>query len=158
MLPSYIDELNNFINELINRPEFDVMVSELKKKLRNSKHPYVWKRIIFPDMKTSLPLELKSNWIFVLKENVPSESHYHPNSTQHMAILEGTGKAIIGNQSLVLENYDPNKKESIYVINENQPHEFFPVNEDIVVLSFHTCNAEDLIEINLKEGTERKYI
>jgi hypothetical protein len=44
-----------------------------------------------------------------------------------------------------------------YVIPEGMPHEFFPTEQDMVVLSFHTCASDELEEISCNSGTTRNY-
>jgi hypothetical protein len=43
------------------------------------------------------------------------------------------------------------------VIGEGVPHEFFPEETEMVVVSFHTCDARELEEIELKAGVKRLY-
>jgi len=47
--------------------------------------------------------------------------------------------------------------ETWYVIPENVPHEFFPRGRDVVVVSFHTCDSEELEEISCDSGATRNY-
>jgi len=44
-----------------------------------------------------------------------------------------------------------------YVIDEGVPHEFFPEEEDMVVVSFHTCEAHELEEVACGTGESRLY-
>jgi len=44
-----------------------------------------------------------------------------------------------------------------YVIPEGVPHEFFPVGRDLVVVSFHTCESDELQEIRCDSGATREY-
>ena len=43
------------------------------------------------------------------------------------------------------------------VIDENVPHEFFPEEENMVVVSFHTCEASELEEVGCNTGEKRLY-
>ena len=47
--------------------------------------------------------------------------------------------------------------EKWYVIGEGVPHEFFPEGEDMAVVSFHTCAAEELEEVASGSGARRIY-
>jgi hypothetical protein len=44
-----------------------------------------------------------------------------------------------------------------YVIGKGVPHEFFPEEDDMVVVSFHTCEANELEEIACETGEKRLY-
>jgi hypothetical protein len=44
-----------------------------------------------------------------------------------------------------------------YVIGTGVPHEFFPEGEDMVVVSFHTCEANELEEVSCETGEKRLY-
>jgi len=43
------------------------------------------------------------------------------------------------------------------VIPEGVPHEFFPAGRDVVVVSFHTCDSDELEEISCDSGAARNY-
>jgi hypothetical protein len=43
------------------------------------------------------------------------------------------------------------------VIEKGVPHEFFPEEEDMVVVSFHTCEAHELEEVSCDTGETRRY-
>ena len=44
-----------------------------------------------------------------------------------------------------------------YVIGKGVPHEFLPEGEDMIVVSFHTCQAAELEEIASETGEKRRY-
>ncbi|HEX5734513.1 MAG TPA: hypothetical protein VF131_16880 [Blastocatellia bacterium] len=44
-----------------------------------------------------------------------------------------------------------------YVIGKGVPHEFFPEKENMVVVSFHTCEASELEEVSCETGEKRVY-
>ena len=48
-------------------------------------------------------------------------------------------------------------EETWYVIGEGVEHEFFPVVRDMVVVSFHTCSADELEEVSCVSGASRHY-
>jgi hypothetical protein len=43
------------------------------------------------------------------------------------------------------------------VIGEGVPHEFFPEETEMVVVSFHTCESSELEEIECGAGAKRLY-
>lgn len=44
-----------------------------------------------------------------------------------------------------------------YVIGKGVPHEFLPEGEDMIVVSFHTCEANELEEVACETGEKRLY-
>jgi mannose-6-phosphate isomerase-like protein (cupin superfamily) len=107
-----------------------------------------------------LPAIIKSGWIFVLKKDVPSGCHYHPNSIQHMVVIEGEGDSKVGaisRQMRRLNEPDCSLDDIWYVIREGVPHEFFPRGADVVVVSFHTSAPDELEEIRCDSGARRTY-
>jgi hypothetical protein len=52
---------------------------------------------------------------------------------------------------------DSSLDEIWYVIPEGVPHEFLPTERDMVVVSFHTCEAEELQEVSCDSGVTREY-
>ena len=109
----------------------------------------------------ALPERIKSGWVFVLKKDVPSGCHYHPNSVQHMVMIEGQGQSSVGNlrKEMVRFGTPGQPPETVwYVINEGVHHEFFPEETEMVVVSFHTCEARELEEVACGSGAERLYL
>ena len=56
-----------------------------------------------------------------------------------------------------LGSADHSLAEIWYVIGEGVPHEFFPEGENMVVVSFHTCGADELEEVACETGESRLY-
>ncbi|MEW5761154.1 MAG: hypothetical protein AB1779_10370, partial [Candidatus Thermoplasmatota archaeon] len=98
-----------------------------------------------------------SAWIFVNKKDVPSIAHYHPNSTQHTVILEGEGEVKIADRYEEMRLFDQQDEDCWYVIDKNVAHEFYPRGREMVVISFHTCLSNELIEIKCDSGKQRLY-
>jgi hypothetical protein len=156
----YLPQLNEAVEELITRPSFHDLVNSLKGQLPHTTEPFVWSTIDLKSITVQLPETIKSCWIFVLKKDVPSGCHYHPNSIQHMVMIEGAGTSMVGTisgQMRRLDEADASLADVWYVIREGVPHEFFPIGTDVVVVSFHTCASDDLEEINCDSGTTRNY-
>ncbi|HIE05492.1 MAG TPA: cupin domain-containing protein [bacterium (Candidatus Stahlbacteria)] len=149
-------ELVTAISNLLATESVKRTIAGLKGKLEKSDEPYVWNVFKTEPLGIKLPKEIKSTWIFVLKKDRHSILHYHPNSTQHTVVIEGRGRIKIGNVCKVLRLFDLTER-SIYVIDKNIPHEFYPEAEDMVVLSYHTCLSNDLMEIRCDSGAKRRY-
>lgn len=157
---SYLQQLNDAVAELVTRPAIRSVVDSLKEELQHTSEPFVWSTIELNTVTTPLPDEIESGWIFVLKKNVPSGCHYHPNSIQHMVMIEGAGTSKVGTvagRMKLFEAQGSGLEESWYVIPEGVPHEFFPEGKDVVVMSFHTCDSDELEEISCDSGAARNY-
>jgi hypothetical protein len=156
----YLQQLNDAVAELISRPAIGGVVDSLKQQLQHTPEPFVWSTLDLESITTPLPDEIKSGWIFVLKKDVASGCHFHPNSIQHMVMIEGDGTSKVGAVSGRMRLFDAQGgplDQTWYVIPENVPHEFFPAGRDLVVVSFHTCDADELEEISCDSGAARHY-
>jgi len=155
-----LPKLNDAVRELITRPATYDLIDNLKRQLQNTPEPFVWSTIDLESITAPIPEAIKSCWVFVLKQDVPSGCHYHPNSIQHMVTVEGEGTSRVGGvsrQMRRLDEPDCSLDDIWYVIPEGVPHEFFPTGADVVVLSFHTCESEALEEISCDSGATRIY-
>jgi hypothetical protein len=155
----YLQQLNDAVAELVTRPAIGRVVETLKEQLQHTTEPFVWSTIDLESITTPLPDEIKSGWIFVLKKDVPSGCHFHPNSIQHMVMIEGAGTSKVGATEgrMKLFGAQGTLDETWYVIPEGVPHEFFPAGKDVVVVSFHTCDSDELEEISCDSGAARSY-
>src|ERR1051325_4180901 len=158
MSVDYLRQLNAADEELLTRPSFHDLVNDLKLQLPNTAEPFVWSTVDPESITVSLPETIRSCWIFVLKKDVPSGCHYHPNSIQHMVMIEGAGTSKVGTSSGQMRRLGEASLDDVwYVIREGVPHEFFPSGSDVVVVSFHTCACDELEEINCDSGAPRHY-
>lgn len=152
--------LNDAVAEVVARPETHGVIDELKTQLQNTSEPFVWSTVDLQSLTSPLPDDIRSGWIFLLKKDVSSGCHYHPNSVQHMVMIEGEGASKVGNVSGEMKRFGEQSgalEETWYVIPEGVPHEFFPRGRDVVVVSFHTCDSEELEEISCDLGATRNY-
>ena len=146
-----LEKLNTAVEFLMGQKTVLATIKRLDHEVDNSAEPFLWSVIELDSIARPLPDTIKSCWIFVLKKHVPSGCHYHPNSIQHMVPIKGQGRQQIAGQSerMVLGKW--------IVIDKNVPHEFFPEDENMVVISFHTCDATELEEIGCDTGDKRLY-
>jgi oxalate decarboxylase/phosphoglucose isomerase-like protein (cupin superfamily) len=153
------DSLSIVVERMLSDPSVKETINALKIKLQRSREPFVWRTVNIKSVLDSLPKNLRSAWIFILRRGTPSAAHYHPNSVQYTAMIEGKGRAIIDgvNKELKLFNTTMDTKQWI-VIDENIPHKFFPGEEDMVVISFHTCLDNELREIEVGSKRQRLYL
>ncbi len=132
------------------------LASELLERLKEGKAPFEGAPLPDALVKKRLPAGIKSAWMFVLRAETTTPSHYHPNSVQYMAVIGGGGTALIDGRESVLRPFDPAfPGKSLYVIAEKVPHAFETGLEPVIVLSFHTVEAGELIEVDEESGKRR---
>ena len=157
---SDLEKLNTAVQFLINQKTFLERTEHLSKEIDQSHEPFVWSVIDLDSIDHELPESILSCWIFVLKKDVPSGCHYHPNSIQHMATIKGQGMSkVAGEYKRMVRFGSPydSLSDIWQVIGKSVPHEFFPEEEDMVVVSFHTCNVSELEEVACETGEKRVY-
>lgn len=155
-----LEKLNTSVEFLINQKIFLEMIEQLSKEIDHSKEPFVWSVIDLNSIERELPQCIRSCWIFVLKKDVSSGCHYHPNSIQHMVTIKGEGiSKVAGEYRRMIRFGSSNDSlaEIWHVIGKGVPHEFFPEKENMVVISFHTCEASELEEVDCETGEKRVY-
>ena len=111
-----------------------------------------WEPFPLDVLATTLPPEIRSAWVFVLRAGADTGAEKHPNSYQRMMSFEGSGD---------LQTGEPDKWQSNVLISDpDAPLErrwiSIPTNvwhrpvinaqTDWAVVSFHTVPAEELIE------------
>ena len=153
-------KLDEAVKDLLKQETFLGNLEQLKRQVSESHESFVWSTMDLDSINCELPNEIKSGWIFVLKKDVGSGCHYHPNSVQHMIMIEGQGESKIADIRKPMIGFasdDHSLDERWYVIPEGVPHEFFPELTEMVVISFHTCDARELQEISCETGETRLY-
>ncbi|HEY8461375.1 MAG TPA: hypothetical protein VIM99_13390 [Blastocatellia bacterium] len=156
----YLQSLNDAVERIVRQKAFSEIVERLKKQLGRSEEPFVWSVIDLESVDCALPERIKSGWVFVLRKDMPSGCHYHPNSVQHMVMIEGQGQSSVAGLRKNMVRFgapDQPLANIWYVIGEGVPHEFFPEKTDMVVVSFHTCAASELEEVECGAGAKRLY-
>jgi hypothetical protein len=155
-----LEKLHTAVEFLMGQKAVLETIERLDQDVDHSAEPFVWSVIELDSIARSLPDTIKSCWIFVLKKNVPSGCHYHPNSIQHMVTIKGQGRQQIAGQRKRLvsfESANDSMEDKWVIIDKNVPHEFFPEEENMAVISFHTCGATELEEIGCDTGEKRLY-
>ena len=155
-----LEKLSGAVEFLINQETVLGTIEQLSQEVDHSQEAFVWSVLDLSSIPRPLPESIKSGWIFVLKKDVSSGCHYHPNSIQHMATITGQGTSKVGGQDKRLVRFgSPNDSvvDKWVVIDKNVPHEFFPEKENMVVVSFHTCEATELEEVGCETGEKRLY-
>ncbi|MFY9738759.1 MAG: hypothetical protein WAK11_06855 [Candidatus Cybelea sp.] len=132
-------------------------IGRLKSELRTSSEPFVWATIDLQNV-AGIPAEIQSAWIFALRAQRWSGEHYHPNSVQHMVVIDGRGRSRIGGTVGEMVAFgDGSLGDHWFVIDPGTLHEFYPVGDDMIVMSFHTASADELLEVSESGGSIRHY-
>jgi mannose-6-phosphate isomerase-like protein (cupin superfamily) len=155
-----LDSLDRAVTTLLAQDRVRRDIARLKTELQSSPEPFVWSVVDCSVLAGILPDGIRSGWIFVLRKDTPSSAHHHPNSVQHMVMLEGAGRSAVGGQERPMLRFGTagsTLQDRWYVIDRNVIHEFFPEGEDVVVISFHTCAADELVEVEQGSGHVRRY-
>ena len=134
-----------------------------------------WEPIAVEIFGQTLPPEIRSGWIFVLRAGADTGAERHPNSYQRMMTLHGSGDMKTESKKGRIKKDEKriDWQSNVLVIEPGAPLErrwiSIPPNVwhrpvvgrdgDWVVISFHTVPAEELIEEKLDEsgaGTKQK--
>ncbi len=151
--------LDAAVTHLLEQEWFAATVARLEGELAGSTESFVWATVELQSIPIELPDGIQSGWIFHLRRDVASGAHYHPNSVQHMALVAGEGVAVVGGERFPMVPFDsPAPREDRWlVIGQGVTHEFVPHARDMTVVSFHTCGAEELEEVECDTGGMRHY-
>ncbi len=155
-----LEKLNIAVEFLSDQKTFSERIERLSEEIIHSREPFVWAVIDLNSIDRELPESIKSGWVFVLKKDVPSGCHYHPDSIQHMVMLKGRGMSKVAGISRKMVQFgslNDALADTWYVIGKGVAHEFFPEDEDMIVVSFHTCEANELEEVACDTGERRLY-
>jgi hypothetical protein len=129
------------------------IVVRVREQLARKKNAVMsWEPFQLDVLATTLPPDIRSAWVFVLRAGADTGAERHPNSHQRMMSFEGSGD---------LQTSEPGKWQSnVLVSDPDAPLEqrwiSIPTNvwhrpvinaeSDWAVVSFHTVSAEELIE------------
>jgi len=159
MTPDYLPDLGLAASFMLRRASIAEIIRSLKAELQTTSEPFVWAPLGLRAHDDTMPPEIQSAWIFALKAGAWSGAHFHPNSMQHMVVLEGQGRSRIAGTETELVRFDPRapSDDQWTIVEPNVPHEFYPANEDMIVMSFHTAAPEELVEVSVDSNAARHY-
>lgn len=155
-----LEKLNTAVEFLVNRKAILETMEQLSEEIKYSQESFVWSVIDLSSIDRELPESIRSCWVFVLKKDVPSGCHYHPNSIQHMVTVKGQGMSKVAGEYKRMVQFGSSNDSLAdiwHVIGKGVPHEFFPEKDNMVVVSFHTCEANELEEVSCETGEKRVY-
>ena len=130
---------------------------------RNQGTLMAWEPIPLTLFGGALPALIRSSWVFILRAGANTGAERHPNSHQRMMSFEGTGDLqtdaepaggssheaadIVWQSNILVSDPEAALKRRWISIPQNVWHRpVIPKANDWVVVSFHTVQAEELIE------------
>lgn len=136
------------------RSSVDPMVARVMRQLaRNAQSVMAWEPVPLHVYGGTLPDDIRSSWVFVLRSETATGAERHPNSIQRMISYRGTGdlqtrKALQSAWRSNLLNSEPTQRieRRCLSIPTNVWHQAIAGDEHWVVVSFHTAATEELIE------------
>lgn len=155
-----LELLSRAVESLLAQEAVAAAVERLKLELARTAGSFVWESVDLGSIHCELPQGIRSGWIFLLRRDVPSGAHYHPNSVQHMVMVHGKGMSNVGDvlrPMVPVASPEASLRDKWFIIAQGVPHEFTPEGEDMVVVSFHTCPADELLEVDCETGAARLY-
>jgi hypothetical protein len=111
-----------------------------------------WEPFPLDVLSTTLPPEIRSAWVFVLRAGADTGAERHPNSHQRMMSFEGSGDLQTGEpgkwkSNVLISAHDAPLERRWISIPTNVWHRpIINAETDWAVVSFHTVPAEELIE------------
>ena len=111
-----------------------------------------WEPVPLHIFATTLPPEIRSAWVFVLRGGTDTGAERHPNSHQRMMSFEGSGDLQAGEHGewqsnvLVSDPDAPLERRWISIPTNVWHRPVIDAAADWAVVSFHTVPAEELIE------------
>jgi hypothetical protein len=111
-----------------------------------------WEPFPLDVLATTLPPEIRSAWVFVLRAGADTGAERHPNSHQRMMSFEGSGDLQTGEHGkwqsnvLVSDPDAPLERRWISIPMDVWHRPVIDAETDWAVVSFHTVPAEELIE------------
>jgi hypothetical protein len=129
------------------------VVARVRDQLASRKEALMcWEPIPLDLIATTLPPEIRSAWVFVLRAGANTGAEKHPNSHQRMMSFEGSGDFQTGepgkwDSNVLVSDPDAPLERRWISIPPNVWHRpLIDAEADWAVVSFHTVRAEDLIE------------
>jgi len=111
-----------------------------------------WEPVPLDLFATTLPPEIRSAWVFVLRAGADTGAERHPKSHQRMISFEGSGDLQTGEPGkwksnvLISDPAAPLERRWISIPTNVWHRPVIDAAADWAVVSFHTVPAEELIE------------
>jgi hypothetical protein len=135
------------------RQHVDAAILRIQQALRKKGTDLFGWEVLGMEMFETVPVDdIGSAWVFVIPAGIPPEKHRHPNSRQRTISYRGTGDLQVYENGVWVSNVlaAEGKEGRTVSIPPGAWHKPV-VEQDWVVVSFHTAGSENLIE---ESGTE----
>ncbi len=150
---SRLETLDTALRSNKVREHIRSVVARVRDQLASRKEALMcWEPIPLDLIATTLPPEIRSAWVFVLRAGANTGAEKHPNSHQRMMSFEGSGDFQTGepgkwDSNVLVSDPDAPLERRWISIPPNVWHRpLIDAEADWAVVSFHTVRAEDLIE------------
>jgi len=150
---SRLEALDKALRSDSVRDRIHSVVVRVREQLARRKDAFMsWEAVPLHIFATTIPPEIRSAWVFVLRARADTGAERHPNSHQRMMSFEGSGDLQTGEpenwQSNVLVSDPDAPLEQRWIsIPTNVWHRpVINAETEWAVVSFHTVPAEELIE------------
>ena len=150
---SRLETLDTVLGSDKVREHIRSVVARVRDQLASRKEALMcWEPIPLDLIATTLPPEIRSAWVFVLRAGANTGAEKHPNSHQRMMSFEGSGDFQTGepgkwDSNVLVSDPDARLERRWISIPPNIWHRpLIDAEADWAVVSFHTVRAEDLIE------------
>ena len=150
---SLLESLDALLRVEAIRSRIHPIVERVGRELaRNPTARMAWEPIPLAVYGASLPPQIRSSWVFILRAGAITGAERHPNSHQRMMSFQGSGDMQTGGEgrwqsNILVSPPDADLEYSWISIPANVWHQVVvPDGDDWVVVSFHTVPAHELIE------------
>lgn len=148
-----LGKLDNILRSEDLRAQIRPIVQRVRADLsRKTNAVMAWEPVPLSTFGDTLPAEICSGWVFILRAGANTGPERHPNSHQRMMSFEATGDLQTGepgkwkSNMLVSDPLAPLEERWVSIPKNVWHQPVIPNESDWVVVSFHTVPAEELIE------------
>ena len=150
---SQLEALDGALRSENVREHVRSIVARVRDQLARQKDALMsWEPFPLDVLATTLPPEIRSGWVFVLRVGADTGAERHPNSHQRMMSFEGSGDLQTSEHGkwrsnvLVSDPDAPLERRWISIPTNVWHRPVIGATADWAVVSFHTVPAEELIE------------
>ena len=150
---SRLEALNRALRSDSARDHIRSVVLRASEELARKKDALMsWGAVPLDIFATTLPPDIRSAWVFVLRAGADTGAERHPNSHQRMMSFEGSGDLQTGEPGrwqsnvLVSDSDAPLERRWISIPTNVWHRPVIDAAADWAVISFHTVPSEELIE------------
>ena len=147
-----LESINRVLQDVSVSTHIDAIADRINLQATRSEDLIAWETVPLEIYSKSLPAEIRSSWVFLLREESVSGAERHPNSHQRVRSWRGKGDF----QVWMEDQWETHLLDNRFDVPLERQWASIPVNvwhqavvspgQHWIVLSFHTAAANDLIE------------